>query len=75
MAEIRNCPKCKQLFTSNSKQVLCPVCAGLVEQEYSIVRNFIRDNPGVSLIDVVRETGVKQEIVLSFIREGRFVHM
>ncbi|MEN6325509.1 MAG: hypothetical protein ABFD18_04770 [Syntrophomonas sp.] len=73
MKEIRNCPRCNRLFSYSERHRVCPECANLVEEEYSIIRRFIRDNPGVNVIDVVKQTGIKQAAVLKFMREGRFV--
>ncbi len=73
MTAIRNCPKCNRLFSYSENNRICSECADQVEEEYSIIRRFIRDNPGVNIIDVVRKTGIRQESVLRFVREGRFV--
>ena len=73
MTEIRNCPKCNRLFSYSERHRVCPECTTLNEEEYRIIRSFIRDNPGVNVIDVVRQTGVRHEAVLRFMREGRFV--
>ncbi|MEN6350384.1 MAG: hypothetical protein ABFD08_13450 [Syntrophomonas sp.] len=73
MPEIRNCPKCNSLFSYSERNRVCPQCTDFIEQEYSIIRSFIRDNPGVNIIDIVKQTGVKQETVLRFVHEGRFL--
>jgi cbb3-type cytochrome oxidase cytochrome c subunit len=41
-----------------------------MEEDFKLVREFIKDNPGVSLEIVVEATGVKSEIIREFIKQG-----
>ncbi|HEY3315694.1 MAG TPA: MerR family transcriptional regulator [Bacillota bacterium] len=70
--ELRNCPRCGNLFTYSGKN-LCPVCLAEDEKEYDTLRAFLKDNPRAGLEETSEATGVKPERILKFLREGRIV--
>ncbi|NLU51098.1 MAG: hypothetical protein GXX09_12025 [Syntrophomonadaceae bacterium] len=72
MAELRNCPECGQLFAYQGKD-LCPKCTEVEEQEFTIVRQYVRKHPGATILQVAEETGVDEEKILRFLKEGRLV--
>jgi len=41
------------------------------EEQYAIVRKYVRDHPGATVFEVAEETGVEEEIILQFLRDGR----
>lgn len=68
--ELRNCPQCGKIF--NFIRVnLCPECQRKDDECFKIIRDYISRNPGVSVVDVSKNTGVSEEKVLRFLREGR----
>lgn len=70
MAELRNCPQCGRLFAYQGRN-LCKKCQEEEENEYLIVRRYVRDNPGATIFEVSEATGVEEEKILNFLREGR----
>lgn len=70
MAELRNCPQCGRLFAYQGRN-LCKKCQEEEENEYLIVRKYVRDNPGATIFEVSEATGVEEEKILHFLREGR----
>jgi len=68
--EMRNCPRCGKIF-AYVRTNLCPACAQKDEEEFKIVRNFIAKNPGVDIITVSQETGVEEEKIIRYLKEGR----
>lgn len=68
---VRNCPRCNRIFVPQSGRNICPVCIREEEDKYEIIREYLRDNPGATLIEVVNATGVDEDIIMRFIREGR----
>lgn len=72
--ELQNCRECGQLFVGAGPS-RCPKC---IEAEESAYRSVVahlegnRDHPErLSLEECARATGVRRELVLKFIREGR----
>ncbi|MGI6144463.1 MAG: MerR family transcriptional regulator [Clostridia bacterium] len=67
---IKNCPECGKIFNF-VRTNLCPECQEKEEQIFRVIRNYISQHPGVSVIDVSRETGISEDKVLRFLRQGR----
>jgi len=68
--DIRNCPKCKQVFTYFNSP-LCPKCLKEEEEIYETVRTFIKDHPNSTMLEVVEATGVSAKKILKYLKEGR----
>ncbi|NLJ34501.1 MAG: MerR family transcriptional regulator [Firmicutes bacterium] len=68
--EVRNCRRCGKMFVYLGRDV-CPQCRAEEEQEFEEVRDYLRKSPYADLEELHRETGVKKETILSFLREGR----
>ncbi len=71
--ELMNCKKCSRLFHSKNGATLCSRCNVTVDDDFSKVRNFIYDNPSLSLKDVSEATGVEVTSILKWIREGKII--
>jgi len=69
--ELKNCKQCGKLFLYNGSQSVCPECFAKDEQEFETVKNYLWDHPKASLPQVVEGTGVKEEKILKYLREGR----
>jgi len=41
------------------------------EQDFLVVRKFVRDHPGYSVLEVSEGTGIEEEKILQFLRDGR----
>lgn len=72
MAELRNCPQCGRIFSYLGRN-LCPRCMEKEEDEFKIVRTYIRENPGATITETAEATGVAEQTILRFLREGRLV--
>lgn len=72
MADLRNCPECGKLFAYQGKN-LCRKCQEKEEDEYLIVRRYVRDHPGATVFEVADATGIEEEKILGFLREGRLM--
>lgn len=68
--EVRNCPNCGRLFNF-VRTDLCPVCIKEAEEEFQKVRSYLRDNPKITIIELAEETGVEEDRIIQWIREGR----
>lgn len=67
---VSNCPRCGRIFFKNVKN-LCPDCIREDEQMYEKVYRYLRENPKSTVMKVAAETGVPEDRVLAFLREGR----
>ena len=68
--DLRNCSRCGNLFAYTGRNI-CNKCLNQEEEEYTIVRKYVRDHAGASVIEVSEATGVEEEKILQFIRDGR----
>lgn len=72
MADLRNCIQCGRVFAFQGSKV-CSKCQEAVEGEFTIVRKYVRDHPGADVMEVAEATGVTEEKILQFLREGRLI--
>jgi len=66
----RKCKWCGGIFTFMGNK-FCPNCIKKMDENFGIVRKFIYENPNAGVSDVAEETGVEEEMILHFLREGR----
>lgn len=65
-----SCKGCGGIF-SFLPRGLCADCLDRREEDFRAVREYLRDNPGATVIAACTETGVEERLVAEFIREGR----
>lgn len=72
MNNVDNCPKCGKIFIKALRSI-CNDCAKDYEKMFEKVYSFIRkrENRMASLEDVVEGTGVQEEYIFQYVREGR----
>lgn len=68
--DVRNCKKCKTLFHFNGNP-LCPQCNKEMEEKFTQVKEYIRDNPTSTLAQVAEETDVPTQQLKRWVREER----
>lgn len=68
--DLTNCKKCGRAFMSDGN-VDCKRCRGGSEDEYRIVKEYVYDNPGATIIEVHEATDVPEKRILQYLREGR----
>lgn len=71
--DIVNCKKCGRLFQRTSSKRICPNCEKALEDKFVEVREYIRDNPGASMMEVSRELEVAVEQIKQWVREERLL--
>lgn len=71
--DIVNCKKCGRLFQSTSSRRICPECEKALEEKFVEVREYIRDNPGASMMQVSQEKEVAVEQIKQWVREERLL--
>lgn len=70
MNNLRNCAECGRLFVFVNRNI-CPACIEKEEEMYEKVRKYLKENPGVPIQEVSEKTGVPEEKIIRFLREGR----
>ncbi|WP_153724841.1 TIGR03826 family flagellar region protein [Heliorestis convoluta] len=69
---VKNCPRCDRIFVRQpGARNLCPTCTREEEDQYEVVRTYLRKYPGATVIEVVTATGVEETLIAKFIKEGR----
>ena len=68
--ELVTCVMCGKLFNTIDKKV-CPLCAKKEEEYFTTVKKHLKDNPGIRLDDVVKQTGVPASLMRRWLKEGR----
>lgn len=65
------CTVCGKQFKADAISLLCFECRKSDQHLFGIIRDFLYDNPGASVNEVVQFTGVTSSVVLKYLREGR----
>jgi len=68
--DIRNCPKCKKVFSYVSSSY-CPACEKEEEALFNIVRDYIKENNTSTMMQVCEATGITMKKLTRYIKEGR----
>jgi predicted amidophosphoribosyltransferase len=68
--EYRQCKSCGQIYHYNG-QPLCAACVLKTDQEFKRIKEYLYENPGASVAQVVEATGVDEKTVLYLLKEGR----
>ena len=71
--ELANCSECGKLFVKTSIRDICDDCYRMEEEAFEKVNHFLkqRENRTASMAQVIEKTGVKEELILKFIKKGR----
>lgn len=70
--QLDNCPRCGKLFLKAFRDI-CPDCYKEEQQNFEKVYRFVRkqENRQASMQDIIEGTGVSEDDISRFIREGR----
>ena len=69
---LKNCPICGRVYAYQGRN-MCNKCLEKEDDDYAIVRRYVRDNPGASVAEVAEATEIDEEKILQFLRDGRLV--
>ena len=73
--KLRNCIQCGKVFLSQDREELCTDCKAIYYELEEKVKNYVKDNPGVSMVEVCEETGVSKKLIQHMARSGVFMDM
>ncbi len=68
--DIRNCKRCNRIFQYRGNQY-CPSCMIELDEMFKIVRDYLYDHPEANVIQTSEATGVEEEVILEFLKQGR----
>ena len=70
---IVNCKKCGRIFQQVGSRRICPDCERALEDKFEEERDYIREHPDVSIMEVSREKEVSVEQLKQWVREERLL--
>ncbi|MBT2216096.1 hypothetical protein KK120_09710 [Virgibacillus dakarensis] len=72
MAELANCSRCGAVFVKSIRDI-CQNCYKEEEKAFETVYQFlrIRKNREATLLEIVKATGVEEELIIKFIKDKR----
>ena len=65
-----NCPYCGRVFVRTFHNI-CQHCINEIEEQYQLVRDYLREHRTATITELSEETGVPVKQITKFIREGR----
>ncbi|MBL4890103.1 MAG: hypothetical protein JKX97_08815 [Candidatus Lindowbacteria bacterium] len=72
MGQLINCPKCGEVFPKE-RHDLCPLCIKKEQQQLSILKNYLSENPEAELKELVQVTGIAEEVIQTYVRTNRLM--
>ncbi|MDQ0191094.1 hypothetical protein JI721_08430 [Alicyclobacillus cycloheptanicus] len=69
---IANCKRCGKIY-NRVRRDICPQCIAEEDEAFHLVRTYLRENRDATIEDVVEETGVPMELIISMIQDGRLI--
>lgn len=67
---IDNCPRCGKIYARNAAK-LCPHCQQQDEEHFALIRDYLSEHPKSTVTKVAQATGVRESLIIKFIRMGR----
>lgn len=71
LLNIKNCKECGKLFQYDGISKLCYRCRKKDDEDFRIVKDFLYENPKETITVVSEETGVLEDKILRYLREGK----
>jgi flagellar operon protein (TIGR03826 family) len=70
---LENCPNCGRLFVKNQFRHICESCYREEEEAFEKVYRFLRkrENRMATMAQIIDATGVKESLLIKFIKSGR----
>ena len=68
---IIRCRRCKEMFEYEGlPPPCCPSCQEIRNEQYDRVRDFVKEHPGISAVEVHHYTEVPLNAIMQFVEEG-----
>ena len=74
MAELANCSRCGTVYVKTIRDI-CENCFKKEEEAFQTVYQFLRErkNRKATMLEIVEETGVEEELIIKFVKERRLL--
>lgn len=69
---IKNCVRCHKIFQPKIGENICPECREQESKMEEIVREYVRDHPGITIREIIDGTGASEKLIWRMIRQGQF---
>lgn len=69
--DVTNRKRCGKLFQRISAKRICPECLRELEEKFTEVKDYIREHPDITMMEVSKEKDVSIEQIKQWIREER----
>jgi flagellar operon protein (TIGR03826 family) len=69
--DVRNCRGCGRLFNYLGGTPLCPACVKELDEKFTVVKQYIYDNPAASVQQVAEDNDVSVQQLKKWVREER----
>lgn len=70
---VSNCKSCGRLFNVITNSKICPACQNKLEEKFQEVKQYLRDNPFVSMDELSKECDVTVKQIKEWVRDERLV--
>ena len=72
MGELANCSRCGTVYVKTIRDI-CQDCFKKEEEAFQSVSQFLREkkNREATILEIVEETGVEEELIIKFVKERR----
>ncbi len=73
--KISKCTICKKEYLDTSSSVnkskkVCPICQKSKKESQQKIRNYIKNNPKISIIELTKNLNISEEIVVECLKAG-----
>ena len=69
---LRNCANCGKLFNAPTATMkLCMECEREDQKQFDQVKEYIKEHPTATVIEITKETGVERKQLYEWVRSGR----
>lgn len=69
--EVKACKRCGTLFQYVTGKSICPNCKKKEEEQFELVKDYLREHPGSIIRDISEGTGASIPLIESFLKQGR----
>ena len=69
---MKNCVRCHKIFLSVIGETICPECRVMEQTMEEHVKDYVRDHPGITIRQLIDETGAPDKLIWRMVRQGQF---
>lgn len=69
---LKNCVSCHKVFLSVIGESICPECRVMEQTMEEDVKEYVRDHPGITIRQLIDETGAPDKLIWRMVRQGQF---